>query len=85
VLKNWLYEPSFDQADLLQALAAVSREDVMQYATTFKNELAVQMYVHGQLRHRSWPPLLTLSIRPKPLRSLCHNCCRFRPASTRKT
>lgn len=49
VLKNWLYEPSFDQADLLQALAAVSREDVMQYAATFKNELAVQMYVHGQL------------------------------------
>ncbi|MCD8522070.1 MAG: insulinase family protein [Saccharospirillaceae bacterium] len=49
VLKNWLYDPSFDKTELLAALADVSLSDVQQYAATFRNELAIQMYVHGQL------------------------------------
>ncbi|WP_430461902.1 insulinase family protein [Thalassolituus sp. LLYu03] len=47
VLKRWLYQPSFDQNDLLAALQDVTADDVRAFAAQLPENVAVQMYVHG--------------------------------------
>lgn len=47
VLKNWLYVPSFSPEELLAALQDVTADDVLGFADQLKDNLAVQMYVHG--------------------------------------
>lgn len=48
-LRYWLFEPSFNEQELLQALAGIKREDVLAFAQDLKQKLAVQLYVHGSL------------------------------------
>ncbi|MAK92122.1 MAG: peptidase M16 [Oleibacter sp.] len=49
VLKIWLHEPSFDPVQLSDALADVTRSDVMDFAAKVHEQLATQMFVHGTM------------------------------------
>ncbi|WP_420590231.1 insulinase family protein [Bacterioplanoides sp.] len=51
-LKHWLYEPSFNQQQLLTELATVKREDVLAFAENFHQKLAQEIYVHGNLNEQ---------------------------------
>lgn len=48
-LRQWLYDPSFSEQQLLQELANVTRADVLDFAQRFGTGLSLQMYVHGSL------------------------------------
>lgn len=48
-LKHWLFEPSFNQQQLLSELETITREDVLQYAERFPQQLAQEIFVHGNL------------------------------------
>jgi len=51
-LKHWLYEPSFNEDDLLAALADVNREDVINFANEYSNDLSSILYVHGNVSEK---------------------------------
>lgn len=48
-LRFWLFEPSFNEQELLHALSSIKREDVLAFAQDLKQKLALQLYVHGSL------------------------------------
>ena len=48
-LRHWLYEPAFNEQQLLAALANVSHADVLDYANRVGRDLSIRMYVHGSL------------------------------------
>ena len=51
-LKHWLYEPSFNQQQLLAELASVERQDVLTFAENFHKKLAQEIYIHGNLNEQ---------------------------------
>src|SRR5690554_3363973 len=52
-LRQWLYVPSFSETELLEVLADVKREDVLEFANNFSNELSIQSFVHGSISSAS--------------------------------
>lgn len=50
-LKQWLYQPSFSERDLLAALDAVTLEDTLSFGETLQHASASRLYVHGNLSH----------------------------------
>ncbi|MFY9180042.1 MAG: insulinase family protein [Venatoribacter sp.] len=48
-LQQWLYDPSFSEVELLEALKQISRQDLTDYAQAFSQHLALTMFVQGTL------------------------------------
>ena len=48
-LKQWLYQPSFAETQLLAALEEVTLEDAISFGQTLQQSSATRLYVHGNL------------------------------------
>ena len=48
-LKRWIHTPSFNEADLLEAVGMVSRADVEAFAIMLKGDTANRIFIHGSM------------------------------------
>ena len=51
-LKQWLYQPSFSEQQLLAELDAVTLDDVIAFGKALQQASATRLYVHGNLSHQ---------------------------------
>ena len=51
-LKQWLYQPSFSEPELLQALQGVTLKDTLALGQSLQTTSATRLYVHGNLSHK---------------------------------